>query len=255
MGARRLRSPDMQDAQSRLALPSHTVRWRGGWARLGPWRGTRDGVAQLSVGSDLPPSAAVVDRCIDLLRDSGYEHVVTSALSPADSLPFIDAGFGMRERLHLLAHDLVVLPPRRPGTRRAHRNDRGAVLRLDQLAFDDRWRFATPAALDDALRATPVTRFRVADAATGGRRRLAAYAVTGLAGRAGYLQRVAVDPAARGRGWGRAVVGDALHWLRKRSASRALVNTQLENEPALGLYEACGFRRLPAGLCVLERDL
>ena len=52
-----------------------------------------------------------------------------------------------------------------------------------------------------------------------------------------------------------ALIADALWWLRRRAVDRALVNTQLENTVALSLYESCGFRRLPVGLCVLGRTL
>ena len=84
---------------------------------------------------------------------------------------------------------------------------------------------------------------------------MSGYAVTGRAGRTGYLQRVAVHPAARHRGVGRTLVVDALRWLHRRGSAGALVNTQLDNMAALGLYESCGFRRLPVGLCVLGRTL
>ena len=108
------------------------------------------------------------------------------------------------------------------------------------------------ASLRDALQATPSVRFRVGDKRDGGP---ASYAITGRAGRRGYLQRIAVHPDERRHGWGRALVYDALRWLRRHDARRALVNTQWENEGALALYEACAFRRLPVGLCVLNRAL
>jgi len=124
------------------------------------------------------------------------------------------------------------------------------VLRLDARAFAPSWRLSGAAGLADALRATPVVRFRVAPG-----RGVAGYAISGRAGDHGYLQRVAVHPDEQRRGWGRALVADALHWFRRRGARRALVNTQLENTAALTLYESCGFRRLPVGLCVLGRAL
>ena len=80
-------------------------------------------------------------------------------------------------------------------------------------------------------------------------------ALTGRAGRNGYLQRVAVDPTARRLGFGRALVADALQWLQRHDVGRTLVNTQLDNHRAVALYESCGFRRLPVGLCVLGRTL
>jgi ribosomal protein S18 acetylase RimI-like enzyme len=226
-----------------------------GWARAMPWRG-HDDVAHLVLGERVPTEVSVVSSCLGALRHSGYCSVVTSALAPADSLPFVDAGFEVRERLHLLEHDLQDLPaadvaPVR--ARRAWRADRASVLDLDRLAFDQFWRLEEHG-LREALHATPAVRFRVGefDAPRSG---AAAYAITGRAGRRGYLQRVAVHPDGRRRGWGSALVADALRWLRRHDARRALVNTQWTNDGALALYESCGFRRLPVGLCVLDRRL
>src|SRR6478735_82021 len=92
-----------------VIMTDDTLRWRGGWARLGSWRGRPD-VAYLSVGADRPPTPEIVDRCVGLLRGRGYSAVVTSALAAADALPFLDAGFSVRERLHLLAHAMGDLP-------------------------------------------------------------------------------------------------------------------------------------------------
>lgn len=230
-------------------LPHHVVRWRGGWARLGPWRGSSD-VAFVSVGAQRPPDGDVVERALRTLAADGYTSVVTNALGPADAVAFVDAGFVARERLHLLAHDMFRLPHTMLTTRRARRNDREAVLALDARAFDGFWRLDDEG-LDDALHATPVTRFRVG----GEEDRPVAYAIAGRAGPTGYLQRVAVDPSARREGWGRAVVADALQWLHRHRVDRTLVNTQSGNDTALHLYETCGFTRLPVGLCVMERAL
>lgn len=230
-------------------MTDETLRWRGGWARLGSWRGRAD-VAYLSVGADHPPTPEIVDRCLRLLRGRGYSAVVTSALAAADALPFLDAGFSVRERLHLLAHAMGDLPQPRHTTRRARKGDRAEVLELDHRSFDGFWRLDADG-LTNAVDATPTSRFRVVDGDDG----LVAYAVTGRAGRHGYLQRLAVDPAARREGLGRAIVLDGLRWLRRHGATQALVNTQCDNAPALALYQSCGFRELPTGLCVMGRSL
>jgi len=230
-------------------MSEDTLRWRGGWARLGPWRGHAD-VGYLSVGATRPLSTDVVERCVGALRRRGYASVVTSALALGDALAFVDAGFTVRERLHLLAHDLDDLPPVDRSTRRARRSDRSAVLAVDHLAFSPFWRL-DETGLTNAIGATPSARFRVA----GDDGAVAAYAITGRAGVQGYLQRVAVRPQAQRQGWGRAVVADGLRWLRRHGVGRALVNTQLENDAGLALYRACGFRPLPAGLCVMGRAL
>jgi ribosomal protein S18 acetylase RimI-like enzyme len=88
-----------------------------------------------------------------------------------------------------------------------------------------------------------------------GRSPVTGYAVSGLAGRQGYLQRLAVDPTTWGQGQGRALVLDGLHWMRRRGARRAVVNTQVGNDRALALYEALGFQLQPTGLAVLARRL
>ena len=226
-----------------------TIHWRGGWARLRPWRGQPE-VAEIAIGAAAGPSREVVDECVAHLRASGYRAVITTALSPAEALGFVDAGFGVRERLHLLSHDLVDPPPPIGTTRRARRADRPEVLALDNLSFDSFWRLDEPS-LDDALRATPSARFRVATDGDG----VVGYAITGRAGRQGYLQRLAVHPRGRGRGYSRSLIGDALDWLRRRGMTRALVNTQEHNDAALGLYESSGFRRLPTSLCVLGCEI
>jgi ribosomal protein S18 acetylase RimI-like enzyme len=233
-------------------MVTETLRWRGGWARIAPWSGAERDVAHLTVGTDSPPPDEIVNRCLARLRRAGYGGVVTNALTAADSLPFVDAGFHVRERLHLLDHDLTHLPTPVPATRRARRSDRRAVLAVDGRAFDAAWRLAGSGALLEAVRATPVARFRIATDTDAG---VVGYAITGRAGHQGYLQRVAVVPAARRQGRGRALVADGLHWLRARGVTRALVNTQLGNRGALALYESCGFRQLPVGLSVLARPL
>ncbi len=237
------------DAYCFVAMPEDTLSWPGGWARLGPWRGRTD-VAYLTIGARRPPTTEVVHRCMRVLRGNGYESVVTNALGPAETLPFVDAGFSVRERLHLLAHELTEIPNVEHPTRRARDADRAAVLRLDQRAFRPFWRL-DGAAMDSAIEATPTTRYRVIESDAG----LGAYGITGRAGRVGYVQRIAVDPDDQGRGLGRSVVADALRWARRHRAERALVNTQLDNDPALALYHSCGFRELPTGLCVMSRTL
>lgn len=231
------------------AVMTQTLRWRGGWVRLGAWRGDEN-LAALTLGAESPPTVEFVDECVGHLRGHGYSAVVTNALTAADSLPFVDAGFRVRERLHLLAHDMSDLPERTASTRRARRRERPAVLEVDAAAFDPFWRLDATG-LDDALAATPVSRFRTlwADG------ELAAYGIAGRAGRQGYIQRIAVDPRRRRCGLGTAAVADALAWLARRGARRTVVNTQEHNGGAVQLYERCGFTLLPVGLSVLARDL
>ena len=224
------------------------IRWGPERVRTGPWRGDRS-VAYLSPLPDAPlPSAAFVRRCLDQLAARGFERVITSALSPAEQAGFLGAGFEVHEHLHLLDHDLRHIPRLdTSAVRRAGDGDRTAVLAVDGRAFPPFWRI-DDASLAEALAATPSSRFRVVML----HGEVAGYAVTGRAGRRGFLQRLAVDPHHQRQGLGRALAVDALRWLRRWRVEQAVVNTQIGNEAGLALYESLGFRREAAGLSVLS---
>jgi ribosomal protein S18 acetylase RimI-like enzyme len=226
------------------------IKWGHERVRAGPWRGDRR-IAYLSPIADAPlPSAAFVRRCLEQLAARGYHRVVTGALSPAESTGFLAAGFEISEQLHLLAHDLRQIPDAPVIVhRRATRGDQEGVLRVDHRAFPPFWRLDA-SGLDDAVRATPQSRYRVCD-----RDGVVGYVITGRAGRRGYLQRLAVDPDQRAAGIGSALVVDGLRWLRRWRVEQAVVNTQLDNGRALALYERLGFRRQPLGLSVLSAPL
>jgi ribosomal protein S18 acetylase RimI-like enzyme len=216
--------------------------------RVGTWRGDpgRGYVAPLT-----PPqfsSPAAIRRLVERLAPQGYDEILTAALAETEQPSFLQAGFEVHERLHLLQHDLAVLPSR-TGTvriRRARPWERARVLSIDGKAFDSFWRLDA-ASLDEAVAATPASRFVVATID----RQIVGYAVSGAATAHGYLQRLAVDPDRQGHGIGRELVADALRWMAPR-ASAASVNTQEHNTRALMLYERTGFRRIMPGLAVLR---
>lgn len=228
------------------------VQWGPDRMRVAAWRGDAS-VAVLTPSPGQPPQPATVDHAAELLHGRGIGRVLTAALPPAEQEPFLARGFTVRERLHLLTHDLEVLPtgPDLLSTRlrRGWRRDYPAVLDLDDRAFSTFWRFDRDA-LVDARGATPSSQFRVAEATA-----VVGYAIAGRATDTCYLQRLAVDPSHQGLGIGTALVIDALVWGRARRAQRMLVNTQVGNDGALALYERLGFRQVSGGLAVLERVL
>jgi ribosomal-protein-alanine N-acetyltransferase len=126
------------------------------------------------------------------------------------------------------------------------------VLAVDRASFPPFWQL-DEVGLRQAVAATPTARFRIV--ISGDSDEVAGYAITGRAGREGYVQRLAVRPQDQGHGLGRRLALDGLHWLRRHRARRAIVNTQTGNDVALSFYRHLGFRFAPSDLIVFRRDL
>lgn len=224
--------------------------------RFGPWRGDARTAciapSPLGIG---PIATADVRMCVERAALAGYSSVVTAALTPRDQPPFIEAGFAVAERLHLLVHALDRLPEMGApaALRRPRRREREAVLAVDHRAFEPFWRLDEQGLLD-ALGATNAVRFRVADDPRHPGR-VAGYAITGRAEQRGYVQRLAVAPDVEGQGLAAALLLDGLRWLQRRSTRDAVVNTQEGNERSLRLYQRTGFVVQPEGLAVLSLDI
>ena len=245
-----------------MTVTTEVLEWGRERARAGPWRGDGQVAYLAPLPYDPPPSVDFLRRCLDQLARRGYSEVITSALAGSEQRPFLAVGFTPHEQLRFLAHDLAGVPIRAATgphhLRKAVPADWSTVLDVDAGSFSPFWRLDR-GGLEEALSATPSTRFRVALAADPGGRAdralVVGYAITGRAGDQGYLQRLAVAGAARRAGVGRALALDGLRWLRRRSVRRAVVNTQFGNDAALGLYLRLGFRVEPSDLAVLHRSL
>jgi ribosomal protein S18 acetylase RimI-like enzyme len=227
--------------------------------RVGSWRNSPTIGFVAPVGDGATLRSAALRLAVERLVAAGYEQVITGAIPETEIEPFLEVGFDVRERLHLLAHPLTDLQaPPRGSTRRARTRDRAPVLHVDHLAFQPFWRL-DETALDEALEATPVARFRVTGTGRAALRGplgpITGYAVWGWSARRGYLQRLAVHPDHRGEGLADALVWDGLGWLGRRGVHRVLVNTQEDNERALRLYRRLGFVAEPHGLVVLRTDV
>lgn len=187
------------------------------------------------------------------LATLGYTHVRTSAVQGNTVDRLQAAGFQLLQDLALLALDDVAAAARRIGprtgaTRRLLVGDRRAASRVDLAAFGREWAL-DDIALHEVCSATPRHRARASGDP------LVGYAITGRDGRQGFLQRLAVAPSAQRQGRGLDLVADSMRWMARWRVERALVNTPVDNDAALALYEQVGFHRLSERLQVFERSL
>ncbi len=234
-------------------------------ARLGHWP-YDDGVAHLVLlDHHMVPTATDIAQWIADAASTTARVVRTGALFPNATAPFLASGFRVADSLTLLsrsvtARDTRTTPsgtsgavPRVGGTIRLRRL-RGPMLcdaaAIDRRSFSSPWANDT-AALADIMTATPYHRSRSVHLDG----RMVAFSISGRADRLGYVQRLAVDPSARRRGFAQLLLDDAMRWMRRREVSTVMVNTATDNRPALSLYESIGFERQQGELLILERAL
>ncbi len=61
-------------------------------------------------------------------------------------------------------------------------------------------------------------------------------------GKTGIIWMIGVDPAARGGGFGRAMLDESVAYLRGKGARAVELTVYQDNTPALALYRSAGFR-------------
>ena len=226
-------------------------------ARVRPWPGDPTTVQLITVEQSAPPPD-VIRGWLDELRASGVRCVRTGALGPAMRPAYLESGFTVRQELTLLQHDLADLRNLRipgllehsPVLRRGRSADLATLGLIDRRAFGPLWHMDV-VGISDACRATPHHRLRISLSGS----TIHGFAVSGRAGRSAYLQRLAVDPDAQGRGVGRILTIDALRWARRHRCTSMLVNTHVDNEVALTLYRSLGFVEMAYRLMMLEAVL
>lgn len=226
------------------------------------------GVAQLRVLSDdADPAPATVRALIaEAAADPAITTVRTSALFPSAAARFAELGFVGTSTLALLRLDLRRPERRHPedplgarswSTHSARRSELERLAAIDGAAFGAGWSHDA-GELKQICSATPVHRMRVrcrSDRRPWRRRQLVGFAVAGATATHGYLQRLSIVPTAHRQGHGAALTLDAVDWMRRRRLEDCLVNTSVDNDAALGLYDRLGFVRLSEVLAVMELDV
>ncbi len=191
-------------------------------------------------------SGFIVD-CVAALTGAGATAVLSPPLPRSAQKTWRQADFLPHSSLALMRRNLGPVPPPTHLVIAGTEEDVTEALRIDAAAFDRFWRF-DESALAEAIAATPQSVLQVVKAPNGG---LAGYAVTGAGSTLAYLQRVAVDPRFQGNGIGRSLIRASARWAKKSGATSIMLNTQVENEAAIRLYESEGYDTLDEPLEVL----
>jgi ribosomal protein S18 acetylase RimI-like enzyme len=120
--------------------------------------------------------------------------------------------------------------------RRMTQADLPEVQRTDTASFDPLWQNALETirkAFDQALYATVIEN----------EQGILGYQLSTGGGQRAHLARLAVHPAAQGKGVGRALLSDLFRYITYAGISRLSVNTQSDNQASLSLYQHMGFVR------------
>jgi GNAT superfamily N-acetyltransferase len=183
------------------------------------------------------------------LHGLGMDAVYSPALYPSSTDVWRRAGFDGFVSLDIMERPLVgtsfavdsanVIIERQPNWEQ--------VLAVDRLAFDGFWGMSRL-----GLREAHVTNRTSAVLVAAGADELSGYAIVGSQWATVYLHRIAVRPAAAGRGLGAALLAAALDWGARSGGNSMVLNVRPENRRATRLYERMGFARTETALEVLR---
>ncbi len=221
--------------------------FRRGWARATarPWNDAEsDASLRLVRGS-----GHFLGSCSQALLSCGAPSVFSPPLPQGARRTWEEIGYRPFLDLALMRLPLDTSPPAPDHlVVEAGQDVIADLLRIDAAAFSRFWRFDEPGMLE-AMNATSRSSVLIIRDAEGG---AAAFAIVGYGAAISYLQRVAVHPQWQGQGMGRSLVRVSARKARTSGASVMLLNTQIDNHSAIGMYESEGYVTLPEPLALLR---
>ena len=233
-------------------MERHRVRgaWPGrveitaGWAKatIRPWN---DDIEAASIRLERG-GARFLASCARLAAEWSPE-VLSPATLPSATKLWREAGFVEADRLLMMEHDLTSVDRPTAVIGSGGVEPIEELSKIDSEAFAPRWRLGRMGLAESVAATNRSMVFRVA--ADGG---CVGFAIAGVALGAGYLQRLAVSPSARGQGLGSDLVRVSLRWARGHGARSMLVNTQKDNLAAASIYRKLGFNDVPGGLLLFR---
>ena len=113
------------------------------------------------------------------------------------------------------------------------REDLAAVVRLEEMCFSIPW---SNTAIEEAF-ANELYRFVAVEE----KGVIVGYANFRMVADEGEIERVAVHPDSRRRGYGRKLMEAMVEYSRKKGVRDMTLDVRVNNEKAINLYESCGF--------------
>lgn len=189
-------------------------------------------------------SAWNVAEAWDVLWPAVYEYLwgITVAAIPLQgwfSHQLTTAKFSQTHEVAMLVWEEQQLPPESmvPDCilRLMNFDDLAAVKELDAAAFGPVWQQSTDM-LQIAFQQAAIATIAEDDDGIIG------YQISTAGSSGGHLARLAVHPRVQGQGVGYALARDMLSQFYRRGALKVTVNTQIDNEASLNLYQKVGFK-------------
>jgi ribosomal protein S18 acetylase RimI-like enzyme len=219
---------------------------------LGNWRSRADITALWHVRGDGVIKKRLVRVAASSSFAAGSSRLVTKPLGGYETEEYTRWGFETIYRIVLLEKHLrresdssgVEAPIEIMRYRKRYQDE---VLKLDATAFDDFWRLDA-----HTLEAVATSCYHNTFLLAQQDGEVLGYAIGGANGRFGYLQRLGIHAGHHGKGVGEALTRRITSILRNMGAAVLMVNTQEDNEAALGLYRKLGFETMPDGRFIMQ---
>ena len=233
------------DSAAELVAISSADPWRvrvtdrGEAMILGRWRDHLPDCAVLALWCDPRRIPVIVADLLSVAAEQGFEHLIGPLAPESEASRYREAGLQVTDRVRVMRLDRPVRAEQ-PGSpagvklRPARASDLPAILALDASCFDPFWRY------DSARMEQLMAADRVAVATIEGT--VVGYTLSTLRAGDGGLGRLAVAPAHRRRGIGRALALEAIGWAAGSGAHSVVLSTQEVNMASRGLYRSIGFR-------------
>jgi ribosomal protein S18 acetylase RimI-like enzyme len=211
---------------------------------VAPWR-HRVEVAAIDELAAVKHAGALLHAAVEHSRQAGDAMAVLMEMDDQRPAAFYRRA-GMRLIENVITYELPrVRPVVMPGDLTvkladpARADDLAALLQVDHAAFP--WLWWNSAEEFRAYGEAPGTALYIGAVA---QRPIAYFGVSIFPGW-GHLDRIAVDPAVQGRGYGRQTLAAAINALLGAGTKRIALSTQQANTRSQQLYESFGFRRSP----------